>query len=551
VKLHKVQDPNCVFLFGFRTAIGGNKSSGFGLIYDNIEAAKKFEPKHRLIRAGLKEKVETSRKQIKEKKTVRKTKRIQKGTLRAAFLASLKNSSGRSDIAARNKVASQAAKKTFKDVPIKERAGYPVKKVKGSVDPEAWRTVSGDKIHVDLARAQWLPDEWGQGVKITSPISRSIGKEDGGSRGILTCFVAPDGKSFFHKPNSEEYSAKNGWTKKFTKECGRNGQIQLAKAQATQALHLMREELRAGSSTVEGVDKDKVLFKLLTSKERRMLPSKSELHFCVISARRASSFPGLGDVFVVQKQLQEAGVTPTWYVDQESAADYRRLGFKVEIGGKLTAARNKALHDARRQGKACVQLSDDISGWLYMDGKQAKERTDDANNAAYAAAKRIVCSPVAAARFMLAKMRASDSPRPRLAGVYPLGSCSRAFGGGPFSDKNFILGDFFVADGGTVDFDESMTLKEDYDFTCSHLKAYGSVLRCQRLTLCVKHYSNGGGACTNRDKKGKEEQRNIAILKRKWPGCFRDNPKRRNEVIMRWKKGAVATAGDEDDEEAS
>jgi len=68
VKLHKVKDPSCVFLFGFRTAIGGNKSSGFGLIYDDLEAAKKFEPKHRLIRAGLKEKKETSRKQIKETK---------------------------------------------------------------------------------------------------------------------------------------------------------------------------------------------------------------------------------------------------------------------------------------------------------------------------------------------------------------------------------------------------------------------------------------------------------------------------------------------------
>jgi len=68
VKLHNVKDPNCVFLFGFRTTIGGGKSSGFGLIYDNVEYAKKFEPKHRLIRAGLKEKVETSRKQIKEKK---------------------------------------------------------------------------------------------------------------------------------------------------------------------------------------------------------------------------------------------------------------------------------------------------------------------------------------------------------------------------------------------------------------------------------------------------------------------------------------------------
>ena len=68
VKLHNVKDPSTVFLFGFRTAIGGGKSSGFGLIYDNIECAKKFEPKHRLIRAGLKEKKETSRKQIKERK---------------------------------------------------------------------------------------------------------------------------------------------------------------------------------------------------------------------------------------------------------------------------------------------------------------------------------------------------------------------------------------------------------------------------------------------------------------------------------------------------
>lgn len=68
VKLHNVKDPQTIFLFGFRTAIGGGKSSGFGLIYDDISAAQRFEPKHRLIRAGLKTAVETSRKQIKEKK---------------------------------------------------------------------------------------------------------------------------------------------------------------------------------------------------------------------------------------------------------------------------------------------------------------------------------------------------------------------------------------------------------------------------------------------------------------------------------------------------
>lgn len=33
-----------------RTQFGGGKSSGFGLIYDNVEVAKKFEPKYRLVR---------------------------------------------------------------------------------------------------------------------------------------------------------------------------------------------------------------------------------------------------------------------------------------------------------------------------------------------------------------------------------------------------------------------------------------------------------------------------------------------------------------------
>ena len=52
-KMYNVSDEKCVSIFGFRTAFGGGKSTGFGLIYDNIEAFKKFEPKHRLKRKGL------------------------------------------------------------------------------------------------------------------------------------------------------------------------------------------------------------------------------------------------------------------------------------------------------------------------------------------------------------------------------------------------------------------------------------------------------------------------------------------------------------------
>merc|ERR1712146_96065 len=61
-----------VSLFGFRTAFGGGKSTGFCCIYNTIEDLEKFEPKHRVIRNGLKEKVESSRKQRKEAKERKK-----------------------------------------------------------------------------------------------------------------------------------------------------------------------------------------------------------------------------------------------------------------------------------------------------------------------------------------------------------------------------------------------------------------------------------------------------------------------------------------------
>ena len=67
-KMYDVKDSSCTFVFGVKTQFGGGKSTGFGLIYDSVDAAKKFEPKYRLIRQGLAEKVDKSRKQRKERK---------------------------------------------------------------------------------------------------------------------------------------------------------------------------------------------------------------------------------------------------------------------------------------------------------------------------------------------------------------------------------------------------------------------------------------------------------------------------------------------------
>ncbi|KAL6438452.1 hypothetical protein ACFW04_004510 [Cataglyphis niger] len=81
-KMYKVT-PDVVFVFGFQTNFGGGKSTGFALIYDTLDFAKKFEPKYRLARHGLFEKQKQTRKQRKERKNrmkkVRGTKKSKVG----------------------------------------------------------------------------------------------------------------------------------------------------------------------------------------------------------------------------------------------------------------------------------------------------------------------------------------------------------------------------------------------------------------------------------------------------------------------------------------
>jgi len=76
--------PDRVVAYGFRTNFGGGKSTGFALIYDTMDFAKKFEPKYRLARQGAIDRpTKTSAKQRKERrnrmKKVRGTKKAKVG----------------------------------------------------------------------------------------------------------------------------------------------------------------------------------------------------------------------------------------------------------------------------------------------------------------------------------------------------------------------------------------------------------------------------------------------------------------------------------------
>ncbi|KAG0228606.1 ribosomal 40S subunit protein S24B [Mortierella sp. GBA43] len=85
-KMYKVEK-EVIFVFGFRTQFGGGRTTGFALIYDSLDAAKKFEPKYRLARHGLVEIKRISRKQRKERKN--RAKKV-RGTKKAKAAAAAK-----------------------------------------------------------------------------------------------------------------------------------------------------------------------------------------------------------------------------------------------------------------------------------------------------------------------------------------------------------------------------------------------------------------------------------------------------------------------------
>ena len=83
-KMYKVADPSCVLLFGFKVAFGGGRSTGFGMIYDTLAAAKKFEPKYRLTRFGMGTAKNVPRKQRKERKNrMKKVRGLKKAKMQA------------------------------------------------------------------------------------------------------------------------------------------------------------------------------------------------------------------------------------------------------------------------------------------------------------------------------------------------------------------------------------------------------------------------------------------------------------------------------------
>lgn len=237
-----------------------------------------------------------------------------------------------------------------------------------------------------------------------------------------------------------------------------------------------------------------------------------KVHVAVISSGRPAN------VAKMAEHLGDLGAT--WYVGAGEADTYRQAGHRglghhtfVE-SGPLCASRNAALDDAAAEGAACLQLSDDLRriGWAEgttRDSVQPLTMTD-----------------------ALARLAAAmDAEGAHLAGCAP--TDNPYFAKPRVHRSAFIVGDLVLVRAGCpLRFDEQLCLKEDYDYTLQHLATYGVVARVDQLLATFVHRSNPGGAVAVRTPE--VEQEAIARLQMKWPGHIRPNPKRANEVLLRW-----------------
>ena len=225
-------------------------------------------------------------------------------------------------------------------------------------------------------------------------------------------------------------------------------------------------------------------------------------HVAVVSTRRADNVPEMSDFLV--------GHQATWYVGHGEEDSYREAGAEdvVESGG-LCESRNAALMAAAAKGLYCCQISDDMKGLSEALSKKESR-------------------PLQLSKVLSVMIDKLDSGA-TLVGIAPTSNLFYFNPDRREQQGGFCVGDLFAADPSFERFDENLKLKEDYDFGMSH-STHGLVVRLNWVMAGFRHRSNPGGAVDVRTTG--LEQESIAYLFAKWPGQFRPNPRRENEILL-------------------
>lgn len=228
-----------------------------------------------------------------------------------------------------------------------------------------------------------------------------------------------------------------------------------------------------------------------------------------ISAGRPANVPALQALF--------APDPVTWVVPHPERHDYATAGAHHVLPvidpppGRyaLCAARNAAMDHAAEHGAVCIQTDDDCKGFKAIPadgGKPGPTTWPELRNA----------------------LLDSLTDGTHLAGVPPTDNAY--FARGKLLDYGFIIGSLCATDTDTVRWDEELPFKEDYDYTCGHLDRYGKVARLDMYVASYQHYSNRGGAVTNRTPAA--EMALVDTLTKRWPQYLRPHSRRPGELAF-------------------
>jgi len=224
----------------------------------------------------------------------------------------------------------------------------------------------------------------------------------------------------------------------------------------------------------------------------------------IISAGRPQNVPAM-DALV--------DVPHSWIVPKGQESDYLYAGAEKVWGTPSTQdthQRNAALDVAG--SRWCVQLDDDLKKLRYCVPGEKGE-------------------PIAISTAIAMMMQMCVETDAYYAGIAPTDNAY--FTRTAVNTTGFIRSAFTVyRPGSGLRYDHQFPVKGDYDLTCQHLQKYGRVCRVDGL-LGSFAYEQGSGGCVAY-RTSEMEQDVIQKLMAKWPGVITPNPKRENEVRLRW-----------------
>lgn len=120
-----------------------------------------------------------------------------------------------------------------------------------------------------------------------------------------------------------------------------------------------------------------------------------------------------------------------------------------------------------------------------------------------------------------------------LAGVYPI--ANKFYMSKSISPASFIIASFMIIKTSGIFFDVNAQPKEDYDFTMQHILRDRKVARFNYIAVEAGHFTNKGGLYEYR-LDGEQDKRAMNYLICKYPKYIKKNPRRENEILMRFKK---------------